>query len=494
MARPRRGLLCATSREKKLVSSQPPNWLDTMQNSRDELHQTEEGSSSTKEQKTAPPSKRSWYSPPRRYVVACLAFFGFWNVYALRVNLSVAIVAMTSNYTVQLANGTEIQQRDFDWDSRTRGLLLSSFFWGYLVTQVPGGWLSARYGGALLYASGIAATALLTLLTPLAAHGGVTVLFALRVIEGLFEGVTYPCIHAVWSRWAPPLERSKLATIAFSGSYVGTVISMPLSGYLAKHAGWPWVFYVFGCIGLVWYAVWIAVVREGPEKDPHISPEELAYIQESLGKQPDKRPIPPWKEFLKSPCVWAIVVAHFNTLDFDLKDAGLLSALPYLVMAVVLQIAGQMADCLRSRKILSTTNVRKLFTCFGFLSQTVFMLLTAYLLAPAAAVTCLTIAFASVLMGISNTVATLPGIISPALTGVIIVFYLAGTIYLVGAVTYAIFASGERQSWAPAVEDTPTVAPGEQAHHPPNYNSLYGFSSGPIALEEIKLPRPKLNT
>jgi hypothetical protein len=72
------------------------------------------------------------------------------------------------------------------------------------------------------------------------------------------------------------------------------------------------------------------------------------------------------------------------------------------------------------------------------------------------------------------------------------VFYLAGTIYLVGAVIYALFASGERQSWAPAAEETATT--GAQPPEPPNYNSLYGFSSGPIALEEIKLPRPKLNT
>jgi len=60
------------------------------------------------------------------------------------------------------------------------------------------------------------------------------------------QGVTYPSIHAVWSHWAPPLERSRLATIAFSGSYFGTVISLPLSGMLAEYMGWPYIFYLFG--------------------------------------------------------------------------------------------------------------------------------------------------------------------------------------------------------------------------------------------------------
>lgn len=45
----------------------------------------------------------------RRNVVTLLAFFGFLNTYMHRVNLSVAIVAMTSNRTLTAPNGTEYQ-------------------------------------------------------------------------------------------------------------------------------------------------------------------------------------------------------------------------------------------------------------------------------------------------------------------------------------------------------------------------------------------------
>ncbi|PSN47928.1 hypothetical protein C0J52_19175 [Blattella germanica] len=81
-----------------------------------------------------------------------------------------------------------------------------------------------------------------------------------------------------------------------------------------------------------------------------------------------------------------------NTLGFQIEKTGFMSALPYLVMAIVLQFAGHLADWLRSRGILTTTQVRKLFNCGAFISQTVFMLLAAFLLTPAGAVTCLTIA------------------------------------------------------------------------------------------------------
>lgn len=60
------------------------------------------------------------------------------------------------------------------------------------------------------------------------------------------QGVTFPCIHAVWSQWAPPMERSRMATIAFAGNYAGTIVSMPLSGILASAFGWESLFYVFG--------------------------------------------------------------------------------------------------------------------------------------------------------------------------------------------------------------------------------------------------------
>lgn len=52
-------------------------------------------------------------------------------------------------------------------------------------------------------------TGVLTLLTPLAAKTDFSVLLALRIIEGLFEGLTLPCVHDIWSRWAPVAEVSR---------------------------------------------------------------------------------------------------------------------------------------------------------------------------------------------------------------------------------------------------------------------------------------------
>lgn len=49
----------------------------------------------------------------------------------------------------------------------------------------------------------------------------------------------------------------------------------------------------------------------------------------------------------------------------SLVQVGILSALPHLVMTIIVPIGGQLADYLRSRNILSTTTVRKIMNCGG---------------------------------------------------------------------------------------------------------------------------------
>ncbi|XP_034196051.1 major facilitator superfamily transporter 9 [Osmia lignaria lignaria] len=445
----------------------------------------------------------SWrFWKKRRHVVGALAFLGFFTSYILRVNLSVAIVAMVKAEVRKVdENGNVYYEKEFDWDSQMQGVLLSSFFYGYICTQLFGGWLGARIGGKRVFGIGIAITAFLTIITPPLAKISYNIFLALRIVEGICEGVTYPCIHAIWSHWAPPLERSKLATFAFSGSFFGTVFAMPVAGLMVEYLGWESVFYVFGGVGLVWFFLWWIIVKDKPEEDPHISKAELEYIMCSLGASKtegtSQKITHPWKSMLTSPPVWAIIAAHFSenwgfytmltqlptfmndVLNFKLDKTGYLSALPYLAMTIAVQFSGYLADYLRTKKILTTTQVRKLFNCGAFAFQTIFMLCAAFILTPAGVVTCITFGIglggfawsgfgvnhldiapqhASVLMGIGNTIATLPGVVSPLITGYIVrnkstsewrvIFIITSVIYLIGAVIYGLFASGEKQRWA----------------------------------------------
>ena len=67
------------------------------------------------------------------------------------------------------------------------GWILSSFFFGYIITQIPGGWLASKFSGRWIFGVGIVMTAALTLLTPAAAYLNMWALVAVRVAEGFFE-------------------------------------------------------------------------------------------------------------------------------------------------------------------------------------------------------------------------------------------------------------------------------------------------------------------
>lgn len=69
--------------------------------------------------------------------------------------------------------------------------------------------------------------------------------------------------------------------------------------------------YCAGTIGCIWFIFWVLIVREGPEKDKHISKDELQYIQNALGttKKPDIKH--PWKDIFTSKAVYAISASHF---------------------------------------------------------------------------------------------------------------------------------------------------------------------------------------
>uniref|UniRef100_A0A4W3H040 Sialin n=1 Tax=Callorhinchus milii TaxID=7868 RepID=A0A4W3H040_CALMI len=340
-----------------------------------------------------------------RWHLAALAFFGFFVVYTLRVALSVALVEMIDSNVTSKQNGSiaacaphsnsspPLNGHVYNWTSDAQGWILGAFFYGYIVTQIPGGYLALRFGGKLLLGFGIMGTAVFTLLTPLSADLGYKHLIALRVLEGLGEGVTFPAMHAIWSKWAPPLERSRLISVSYAGAQFGTVVSLPLSGLICYYLAWPYVFYIFGVLGISWCILWFWLVSDTPEKHKTISDAERDYIISSLEGQN----IVPWAAIWKSLPVWAIVVAHFcdnwttytlltllptymtEILQFDIKENGFLSALPYLGCLLFMIIAGLVADFMMEKLNFTTSVVRKIFTLIGMIGPAVFLVATGYI-------------------------------------------------------------------------------------------------------------------
>ncbi|XP_065897702.1 sialin-like isoform X2 [Dysidea avara] len=465
---------------------------------------------------------RCWYVDwvpciKARYVLLFMIFLGLCNVYALRVNLSVAIVPMTTE-------NSRPGQRSFDWTDAEQGWVLSSFFYGYIFTQLPGGWMATKFGGKYVFGVGVLVTSLLTLITPLMAYFNLWALVACRVVTGFFEGTTIPATNAMFGKWAPPLERSIMGTIAVAGMYVGNIVGFPLSGVLCGTMGWPWAFYCFGIFGIIWFVAWLILVFSTPADHPRISPEEQHYIESSIGSQiydnASKKCSPtPWKGIFTSPVILGIAIGHFanswgfytlltclptylnQTLCVNITKNGLYSAIPYVCLAVVSIFWGHVTDALRQRKLVTTTVIRKFNTTLGFCIPAVFLVLCGVygsttrwaiiFLSLSVGLSGFSVAgfninlldiapqYAGILMGISNTVATIPGFVGPQVAKFIakepnietcddscnnptiidmyrqewtLVFITTAELYVFGAIIYLLLGSSEKQWWTKGTE------------------------------------------
>lgn len=301
----------------------------------------------------------------------------------------------------------------------------------------------------------------MTLVTPILCYQGIHYLYTVRVIEGVLGGLSFPSINALYANWSPPLERSRVSGFGLSGCFAGSVVAMLLSGWLSVNFGWQSIFYVFGVFGLIWSVVWFLVVKESPEHDRHMNEKERNFIVKSLEARQGQVNVvnPPWRSIFASMPVMAIAVAHFSytwgfytlitllpsymndILDFNIQQSGFLSAIPYLVLSLLLFVSGFLADWFQIRNFLSTTQVRKYFNNVSFFCQMFFLLLAAYFNDTTSIIVCITLSvglgafsisgylanpldlapkFSSIIVGYSNTFATLPGLISPVLTGFIV--------------------------------------------------------------------------
>lgn len=288
-----------------------------------------------------------------------------------------------------------------------------------------------------------------------------------------------------------------MVTIGYSGAYMGNAVSMIACGALAANVGWESTFYVFGAIGCIWFVAYILIVKRSPETDSHCTELETKYISNSISSSSSGPLHYPWIKLLTSIPVWAVVSAHFaelwgtytmttqlpmflnDVLHFNVQKSGFLSALPYLALFFCSSVSGYLTDWLQVKGYLRTIQVRKFFTCGGFLGQTVFLLLAVYILDPTWSIVCLTLGvavggvvlsgysatyldlsprYAGTMYGIGVTVASLGGIVSPLLTGYVvqtkaasewqIIFYITAGFYIAGAAVYGMFATTERLPWA----------------------------------------------
>lgn len=439
-----------------------------------------------------------WEDLPVRYRLIGTTSLAFVVCNMDKVNLSIAIIPMS---------------HQFGWNSSTAGLVQSSFFWGYALSQLPGGWLAKIFGGSKVLEVGVLAWSLATAFVPFVA-GYMPGLVLSRILVGIGEGVSPSAATDLIARTIPLQERSRAVAVVFGGLSVGSVLGLFLAPPIIQNYGWESVFYIFGLLGIAWCLAF-EFVKEGQSpfsddyifgprrRPPSITSPLSSYVpqkkswNESFKKLGDSVQEIPWRAFFKSQAVWAMIYAHFcgswghytclswlptyfsEELDLNLTEAAWVSILPSLGSILITSIAAPFADNLISNGV-ETTTVRKICQTIAFLSPAICMTLSSLdlglppwevvgILTSGLALSSFALSglycthqdispeYASVLLGITNTVGAIPGIVGVILTGYLLdsthswsiaLFAPSIFFYLSGTVVWLVFASSKPQSFS----------------------------------------------
>nr|GMC58629.1 pentatricopeptide repeat-containing protein At5g66520-like [Ipomoea batatas] len=367
-----------------------------------------------------------WKNLPQRYKLIGTTALAFVICNMDKVNLSVAIIPMS---------------HQFGWNSSVAGLVQSSFFWGYALSQLPGGWLAKIFGGRKVLEVGVLVWSLATALVPILS-GFMPALIFSRILVGIGEGVSPSAATDLIARHVNTIGR------AFTGSIVCFWWFEFWKRYRTSFGSSSNPKFWLGiCILHVWLP-WHSLVLG---------------ISDS-----ERRPV----LFLSNNYVC-------EELNLNLTEAAWVSVFPPLASIFVTTIASQFADNLISKGV-ETTVVRKICQTIAFLSPATCMILSSldFGLPPWEVVTILTGGlalssfalsglycthqdispeYASILLGITNTVGAVPGIVGVALTGYLLdsthswsisLFAPSIFFYLTGTIVWLAFASSKPQKFS----------------------------------------------
>ncbi|MEU9207614.1 MFS transporter [Streptomyces sp. NPDC048415] len=252
-------------------------------------------------------------------------------------------------------------QKDMHLSGAQAGFATGIFFWGYLLLQVPGGYMAERWSARRWIAI------LMVLWSAAAVASGfthnLTELVLVRFLLGVAEGGVQPALMATIRSWFPFAERSRAYAIFKLYTPIAAIIAAPSAGMILTYADWRWMFIIMGGAPLVvGLTAWLFLIRDTPAKAEWLSDNERHYIEQSRTEEGEPlKHRGTFKAAFGSPIVWLFALIYTLTqlgllglsmwLPSVLKTAfhtdmkvGLVAMLPQIAAGLAIILIGRSAD------------------------------------------------------------------------------------------------------------------------------------------------------
>jgi len=275
----------------------------------------------------------------------------------------------------------------------------------------------------------------------------------------------------------------------------GAAIAPPIVVTIMATLGWQWVFYICGMVGFVWAVLFFLFYRDLPENHSLVNAAELAHIRGTDASGATKaanieaKPKVPWGTLIKSPNMWAIMLAYFTYVyclwiflswlpsyliefrHFTLIKVGIFASLP-LWAGVVGDTVGGLATDWLLKKTGNTKLARRSVAITGLLGCTAFIIPASLTDNAYTAVYCLTASmfflectigpswsvpmdvggkYSGTVSGMMNMAGNIGGALSPLVFGFLVQygnwqapFIVAATLMVIGAGIWAFWLDPEK--------------------------------------------------
>ncbi|MDB5774061.1 MAG: Major facilitator transporter [Herbaspirillum sp.] len=360
----------------------------------------------------------------KKYVITSVLFAGWFVSYLDRFLINMALPFIG---------------KEFHMDEVGLGMMLSVFFMGYAIIQLPGGWLSDKIGSRKMMIFSLVMFTIFTALTGLA--WSIVSLFVIRFFFGIFEGSFPTASFKAVSEHFPKSDRARVQSVLLATNPLSLAVAPIVAAPLIIWMGWRGMFIAMSVFGVIASILYMLKIKP------------LSASSENVSSEADKKSL---KELLHDSNIWKISIINFgvNILiwgflswlpsymlkvqKLDLLHAGILSSLPGFAGIAGMLIGGWLLDKWfeNREKYLLIASVSIAAVClFVMTSTTVLPIVVTCQIVMAFSVKLAFIALWSLPLkmidssnmgsasGIVNLGSQLAGVVSPAVMGYLIVAY-----------------------------------------------------------------------
>lgn len=260
----------------------------------------------------------------------------------------------------------------------TESVLREAFMWGTLVSPLAASRIAARAGAETLFGYGVLGSGIVALLVPAAWLSPYHV--ALRIIQGMCMGATWPAAHMLAVTWFKPKQISGFVS-CYTAVNLGYAVAGLLGTPLVRSLGRDSLSYVICSVAVCWYVLWWRFVEESLSPNMPIR-DEFRNL--------------PWRRLLLSGPAWACGVAVVGSqwadatlmlgvtkylklvYGFSTAHEHVLASLPHIGHFLTAIIMGFTADHVRSSGLVSTTTTRKFFVYISHFIPATLMFVLGY--------------------------------------------------------------------------------------------------------------------